>query len=278
MPNIRVTPQRSKRAPQPRTTEIVVQSKRLLPPKKIKFTKKELTAVPARVFPGFPKLARELQEMIWVFSLNDPIVETTYDPKSEQFRAADFKVSILEVSGLDPTPYNLQPIYLRPNLGKYRVHRLKSRPGVRVPSLPLDPIYVRPDDIVYMPEIYKLDVDAFLSHKENKVIENLAINTTLEGKLVRGLANLKTLYVVDGSFLGQESREKHPGNCNYILKEVVEGKGPPPGGRSWDLVPWNSGTAHVISLALDFEATPYDNTWRPPNVIFRELIRQPIGS
>jgi hypothetical protein len=50
--------------------------------------------------------------MIWIFSLSNPIVETSYSPKSEQFHAADSKISILEVSGLDPTPYNLQPICL----------------------------------------------------------------------------------------------------------------------------------------------------------------------
>jgi hypothetical protein len=214
--------------------------------------------------------------MIWIFSPNNPIVETIYNPKSEQFRATDSKISILKVSGLDPTPYNLQPIYLRLNLGKCKVHKRKSRPGVRVPPLTLDPIYVCPDDIVYMSEIYDLDVDTFLANKENQVIENLAIysssaeklmglqypwtlaNRTSEGKLVRGLDNLKTLYVVDGSLLGQDGREKHPGNCNYILKEVVEGKAPHPGLRSGTLVPWNSGTAHVIRLVLDFEETPYN--------------------
>jgi hypothetical protein len=83
---------------------------------------------------------------------------------------------------------------------------------------------------------------------------------------------------VDGSLLGQESREKHLGNCNYILKKVVQGKAPHPVDRSEALVPWNSGTAHVIRLTLDFEATPYDSTWEPPKVIFKELIRQPFGS
>jgi hypothetical protein len=97
-------------------------------------------------------------------------------------------------------------------------------------------------------------------------------NRTSEGKLVRGLDNLKALYVVDGSILGQEGREKHLGNCNYILKEVAEGKAPHPGLRSGTLVPWNSWTAHVIRLALNFEETPYDNTWEPPKVIFKELI------
>jgi hypothetical protein len=127
-----------------------------------------------------------------------------------------------------------------------------------------------------MSEIYDLDVDTFLTDKENQVIENLTIysssaekltglqypwtlaNRTSEGKLVRGLDNLKTLYVVDRSLLRQEGREKHPGNCNYILKEVVQGKAPHPGLRSGTLVPWNSGTAHVIRLALDFEETPYN--------------------
>jgi hypothetical protein len=54
-------------------------------------------------------------------------------------------------------------------------------------------------------------------------------NGALEGKLVRGLDNLKTLYVADGSLLGQESCENHPGNCNYILKEVVKGNPAHPG-------------------------------------------------
>jgi hypothetical protein len=139
----------------------------------MKFTKKELIAAPARVFPNFPKLARELQDMIWIFSLNNPIVETIYNPKSEQFRATDSKISILEVSGLDPTLYNLQLIYLRPDLGKCKVHKRKSRPGVRAPPLTLDPIYVCPDDIGYMSEIYDLDVDTFLADKENQVIETL---------------------------------------------------------------------------------------------------------
>ena len=71
-----------------------------------------------------------------------------------------------------------------------------------------------------MSGIYNLDVDAFLSHGGNQAIENLAIhassaeklmglqypwtlaNRTSEGKLVRGLDNLKTLYVVDGFLLG----------------------------------------------------------------------------
>jgi hypothetical protein len=114
---------------------------------------------------------------------NCPIVETTYNPTSEQLRAADSKTSILEVSGLDPTPYNLQPIYLRPNLGKYKVHWLKSR-LVHVPIPSLDPIYVLPDDIVYMPEIYNLDVDIFLTHNENQVIENLAIHVKSAEKLM----------------------------------------------------------------------------------------------
>jgi hypothetical protein len=118
------------------------------------------------------------------FSLNNPIVETTFNPKSEQFRAADSKISILEVSGLDPIPYNLHPIYLRPNLGKYKVHNLKSRPNARVQSLTLDPIYIRSDDIVYMSEICNLDMDAFQSHKENQAIENLAIYASSAEKLM----------------------------------------------------------------------------------------------
>jgi hypothetical protein len=102
-------------------TDVEIQNKRLLPPKKIKFTKKELTATPAQVFPNFTKLARELQDMIWILFPEQPNCRNYLQPKSEQFRAADSKISVLEVSGLDPTPYNRHPIYLRPNLGKYKV-------------------------------------------------------------------------------------------------------------------------------------------------------------
>jgi hypothetical protein len=71
-----------------------------------------------------------------------------------------------------------------------------------LPNLTVDPIYICPDDIVYLPEIYNIDIDSFLKEEKTHVIENVAIHAssalrlksaeqvwglpTSEGKLIGG--------------------------------------------------------------------------------------------
>jgi hypothetical protein len=107
-------------------------------------------------------------------------------------------------------------------------------------GLTVDPIYICLGDIVYLPEIYSMDVGHFIKEEKNKVIENLAIHAssalrlnlagqvwshpTQEGMAISGLPNLKSIHVVDGVNLGSEMSSKHLGNYRLTLTEVMKGE------------------------------------------------------
>lgn len=96
----------------------------------------------------------------------------------------------------------------------------------------LNVVYIRPDvDTIYIgcEAMIHLDVKAFCAHPDNQAIENLALSAvscgnlrwcgteygrhlgtrSLVGDLVRGLTNLKKLYVVEGDRLHRESEVDH---------------------------------------------------------------------
>jgi hypothetical protein len=265
----------------------------------------ELEAVPAVVFPKFGALPRELQHITWAFALKQPtIIECIYRTDLQQFWAHGSKKSILECCPLNPKKFNLQPIYLHPCIGRNKLSSPKTK--IPVQSLTFEPIYIGPEDIVYLPEIYNMDLHSFLEEKENHMIENLAIhassalrlkiashvwrNLTPEGKLIGGLRNLKNIHIVDGSILGSEMFSKHMGNYRLTLVEVKKGDDIGTMDSKNSFVrnaqhPWNSGVADSIKkvwmkrVLNDRQRHRYTGLWRwkVPQLFFHELKRELIA-
>jgi hypothetical protein len=261
----------------------------------------ELEVVPARVFPKFKSLAQELQDIVWTLALTQPtIIECIYRSDMRQFYAHGSKKGILECSHLDPKHFDLKPIYLEPwQLLKTTLPDKK---------LAINPIYISTDDIVYLPEIYNFDIDAFIRCKSNGVIENLAIHASSalrlkvegngrfrstesrEGTLIRSLRNLTSLHVIEGDYVGAEMCSKHLGNYKLTLVEVKKGEVRDTINSSVAFQckarhPWISGVADSIRMMLELSvlnnSLGLQNrgylTWSKMELHFHELKRELIA-
>jgi hypothetical protein len=278
---------------------------KILQKKTWKYSMAELEAFPAVIFPKFGSLPRELQYMTWTFALTQPIIiECIYRSDLQQFWAHGSKKSILECCPLDPSEFNLHPIYLHPCVGRKKL----SSPRAKIPvqNLTFDPIYIGPGDIIYLPEIYNIDVNSFLAEKENHLIENLAIHassalrlkvasqvwrhTIPEGKLIGGLRNLKTIHIVDGKILGSEMSSKHMGNYRLTLAEVKKSDEIGTTNSKKDFIrkaqyPWNSGVVDSIrgvwmtQILSDRQRHWWTGlwNWNVPQLFFHELKRELIA-
>ncbi|KAG4440755.1 hypothetical protein IFR05_003742 [Cadophora sp. M221] len=183
---------------------------------------RELTAIPATCFPKFKMLPNELQHFIWTFAISENIIVVTIPKNTSRFVASSSKAAILAFSKFDPTKFPLHPLYLTPNLSTLRA----SMDG---PIPQLEPSFISLQDILYIPEIYKLDPDLFLACNENQVLERLAIHSSTalrlggddhqwseEGKILRNLRAMKTVYVLEGSDIGDEIQFRHSGGYSCI--------------------------------------------------------------
>ncbi|KAE9366813.1 hypothetical protein N431DRAFT_515409 [Stipitochalara longipes BDJ] len=291
------------------------------------YTTDELQAVLAEVFPQFKTLAEELQDLIWTCALMQPtIVECIYRSDLKRFWALASKKAIrdTDTATLDPALHLVRPIYMMPcitdkdweqKLAKEWEYgwqpewgpRRKNKKQVRF--LPAEPIYICPQDIVYVPEIHNMDVDSFINKKSSYIIENLAIHsgTALElnkasfwallgasptGKLIRGLPNLKTLHIVEGEYTGAKLIINKVGKYKLSLAEIKEGedtgiKYSSGAVRRKIQHPWNSGIVESIrkvfmeKILIEDAVERYKKynpgcTWQIPELHFHELKRKSI--
>lgn len=233
--------------------------------------------------------------MIWDFAMPDTFIEAGYCSDKGRFQSSKSPAS---TSSVPKT--KLLPIYLKPGpfMMSYR-QRYQMVNGVLV-DIPIEPIYIQSGDIVYIPELWALDADAFLERKENQAIEHLAIPAhkvpgigPLPGlresevsKVVRGLKKLKNLYIVEGSKFGSERVPLHEGEkYSFSWSKVKEGPELNDLSSSlnlnWALMhpgqfEWDTGLADAvarsISKALE-DIAKIGERWDPPQLIFRELRR-----
>ncbi|KAH6720662.1 hypothetical protein BKA61DRAFT_652056 [Leptodontidium sp. MPI-SDFR-AT-0119] len=217
--------------------ELIVSSQH--PPARSNAT--ELTAIPATCFPKFKTLPNELQDMIWTFAINESIIVATIPKNTGRFVASSSKAAILAFSKFDPTKFPLHPLYLPPHPSWARYHENCYQAGKpwREGFVPrIEPIFVSTQDILYMPEIYKLDPDLFLARNENQILERLAIHASTalrlggdvyhwseEGKILRNLKALKTVYVLEGSEIGDEMQFRQSGGYCISLLSMKEAPG-----------------------------------------------------
>lgn len=78
-------------------------------------TTPQLTAMPAKCLPRFKKLPMELQDMVWLFALDDPLLEIFVQPGTGQFEATISKLAIMAYGRIYPVKPGLLPIYLTVN-------------------------------------------------------------------------------------------------------------------------------------------------------------------
>ncbi|KAE8443293.1 hypothetical protein EG329_002009 [Mollisiaceae sp. DMI_Dod_QoI] len=290
-------PKRSKKTPQP-----------TLPPDHSPTTE-DISAIPAKCFPKFRALPIELQKMIWDFAMPDTFIEVSFSNRKTQFRSCPPKAQILPTSESSRSKYKLFPIYLIPAQHLFPFHFQRifngSLAAVTTNALPLTmPLYIQSKDILYIPEIHNIDIDAFLKREENHAIENLAIHASSalrlgwdlnrpnpshelkaldEGKLVRGLKNLKNLYIVEGQNMGAERRVFRGLGEEYSFSWSKVKEGPEVGKTDSDGIfrrnyrhEWNTGVIDSIAQAVSTEVEMMarkGKNWNPPQLIFRELRR-----
>ncbi|KAH7327099.1 hypothetical protein BKA65DRAFT_509924 [Rhexocercosporidium sp. MPI-PUGE-AT-0058] len=201
----------------------------------------ELTAIPATCFPKFKTLPNELQHMIWTFAIKDPLIVAIIPKNTGRFVASSSKAAILAFSKFDPTKFPLFPVYLPPN-PSWDGHQ-KNKRNLSIQSgegqLPqVEPIFLLSRDILYMPEIYKLDAYLFLAREENQILERLAIHASTalrlggddrhwseEGKILRNLRNLKMVLILEGSEIGDEMQSRSSEGFFITLLDMKETPG-----------------------------------------------------
>ncbi|KUJ23728.1 uncharacterized protein LY89DRAFT_726791 [Mollisia scopiformis] len=257
----------------------------------------ELTAVPAKSFPKFRELPLELRIIIFEFAISpDTFIEAIFLHGEHRFHVSSPNAPSIPPTHQKYSTSALLPIYLEPSTN------LAMKRPLKLP--PTKPIYIHIKDVLYIPEIHALDVTAFLRREENQAIENLAIQASSalrlggdiddsdsfsysirafrEGELVRGLKNLKKLYIVEGPDLGRERRlVRDPAyKWRFSWSRVKEGAEM---GNTYAGIfkrnykhEWNTGVADSIAQAIDTESNmmkQQGKSWNPPELIFRELKR-----
>ena len=184
-----------------------------------------------------------------------------------------------------------------------------------------DVIYIRPSvDTLYLGTavLLDLDINAFIARPENQLIENLAISAvsamnlrwvgstfgrdigtrTYIGDLVRGLKNLKKLYIVEGGRLHMDSRvtrwvNKIPRRHIVTLVDVPTETTLPKydwhGRDSYfpPAKPWlESGAKRIVAKFEEevkrensglYELKFNDKDWTPPKVICRGMIKREMS-
>ncbi|CZR56248.1 uncharacterized protein PAC_06136 [Phialocephala subalpina] len=159
------------------------ESKSLSGPSSRTRNKTELAVVPAKRFPRFRDLPIELRRMIWDFAMPGTFIEAKYYFAKGQFQSSSSTLPASASSVLTPTVF---PLYLTLNPGLSILSRIQSilssiiqrLDGVAVAentSPAIEPLYIQSRDIIYLPDIAALDVDALLARTENHVIEHLAL-------------------------------------------------------------------------------------------------------
>jgi hypothetical protein len=180
----------------------------------------------------------------------------------------------------------------------------------------IQPVYIRPsEDILYLntEALYALDIPVFIGLPENQVIENIALpvvpmerirwcgkrigrdvgTRTWLGDLVRGLNNLKTIYVVEGHTLHNEGEvDYYDSSDNLIkyslgledLKTAKQTKDWSPPSQSYcpPAKPWNEVYKETVEKAfmdeLEREKSGkydviFEKKWNVPEIVCKELKR-----
>lgn len=252
----------------------------------------------------FSMLPKEVRIMIWNLALPN-LVESIQDERAHRFIAPGPRNAILDICGHDyPEIFHMKPIYLP----------LPLKQGYPL----VDGFYIRPEeDIVYLntEALYNLDIKSFIKIEANQVIQNLALpvvpvermrwcgeklgrepgTRTWLGELVRGLRNLKKLYVVEGHMLHNESEVEYwsrHGRLNKFRLELEDVKTEAET-RDWapslDMYspparPWNQDYAITVEELFKDEVSRelskkypviFEGPWNVPEVICKEIKRFP---
>lgn len=172
---------------------------------------------------NFAKLPKEIQGMIWEYALEGmtPLVEVAFDPKKQHFKVSGPASAILALCGPSKIVKGVEAIQFD-----------SIKPGIG-PSIH----YMCPvKDVLYIPTLDDLDIEAFLARPENQGIQKLGIQAdcadeqfhfynypeeiTREVRLMMGLKNLKTIFLLDGENQGDERRIDHSLNYDLELEDL----------------------------------------------------------
>lgn len=231
----------------------------------------------------FHDLPKEIQEMIWTTSITElegaqNLVEVVYDRNGHRWVASGAAVDILTTWGSSREPLGVKPIYLPPSRGASAVADSGSSAS---------PIYLRPEhDILYIPDLRDLNIPQFLSNLKNQVLQNLAITWPTARRfelpsrtffdIVRGLKNLRKIYILEGQEEGSEDRVDRSKKYIIELSDVAGSwsQHNPPQSRVEDNDPllqskWNSENFEAIrsSLGQMFAEIDEASTWVKPQIV-----------
>lgn len=258
---------------------------------------------PLNTFTCFKRLPREIRTMIWAYAMPD-IVEAIPEKTRQSFITRGPRHAIFDICYNAPHIFHMIPIYL---------------PKEPTPiGDPVFNIWLRPTkDILYLntEALYNLDIPHFLAIEPNQVLQTLAIpaihdirwcgtengrvpgTTTWLGKLVRGLRNLKTLYIVEGHTLYTENEVKYWHRDGSLHQHDLQLKdcrsayetrnwGSPSQRYSKPAKPWNQETAVDVMEMFKDEVSrensgkfpvAYPLALTPPEIICKEVKRLPWG-
>ncbi|KAH8594645.1 hypothetical protein B0O99DRAFT_624346 [Bisporella sp. PMI_857] len=257
--------------------------------------------VPAIVFPNFPRLPVEVKIMIWNEAL-PTFIDIIINDARTNFCAPSPRDAIFHFCPDYATMFHMKPIYFNTSSS--------TSPNV---------FYIRPAvDIVHISTstLLSLDIDTFVARTENQVIENLAIHAvsafncrwvgrqygrlagtrTWIGDLVRGLKNLKKLYVVEGERLHDDDelprwRNAVPKIFDVSLQDVPAHTDIPKydhRGKHYHsppATPWVAESAQSVRFSFDAEVNReenkvyrlhYTNAWSVPELVCRLLVRKEL--
>ncbi|KAG9245228.1 hypothetical protein BJ878DRAFT_541484 [Calycina marina] len=168
--------------------------------------------VPAVAFPRFKTLPQEVKILVWNNAL-PKFVEIIVNENRDHFSAPGPRDAILGLCRDHVAMFHMKPLHF---------------PSMSTDQTVPDVIYLRPEiDTVYIGSaaLLDLDIEAFCANPANQAIENLALSAVgardlrwcgenmgkvigtrnWRGDLVRGLTNLKKLYIVEGERFHAES-------------------------------------------------------------------------
>lgn len=259
-------------------------------------------------FTIFRDLPREIRIMIWTLALPNVIEAVATVNHQNTFLTPGPRSAIFTICYDYHNLFHMSPIYL-PRPVSYCNGSYNWEKGVPF-------IWLRPsEDILYLntDALYGLDIPAFLKIEANQALQAIALpavhidgirwcgtktgrvpgTRTWLGELVRGLRNLKTLYVVEGHTLHNESEVEYWGPNGGLFqhslrlvdcKSAYETQDWAPGSNRYTppARPWNQEYAVDVTEKFKDEVSRemsgkypilFPVPWNVPEVVCKEIKR-----